>query len=320
VTSPVVAAAVNAADLARACGPKGEQAWLCTTTYRLTGSQSAADVADALAKPARIVLIILLAYVAVRVAHRLIRRGVARARARAERAPGGGIAAIDTGPVVEPRRVQRLNTLASLLRSVVSVVVWAIAIVTILSDLGVNLAPLIAGAGIAGVALGFGAQSLVRDFLSGLFMLLEDQYGVGDVVDTGMATGTVEGVSLRTTRLRDIDGVVWHVPNGNIARIGNRAKQWARAVVDVDVAYAADVAQATDVIRGVADGIWHEAGFAGIILDAPSVLGVESVSPGRVVIRVVARTRPQEQWRVARELRLRVKAALDAAGIAVPSA
>jgi small conductance mechanosensitive channel len=319
MTSPaVVGAAVNATDLARACGPKAQQAWLCTTTYRITGSESAANVADSLAKPARILVIVLLAYLVVRILHRLIRRGIARADARARRE--GSVSAIDTLPVEGARRLQRLNTLASLMRSTVSVVVWTIALFTILSDLGVNLAPLLASAGIAGIALGFGAQSLVKDFLSGLFMLLEDQYGVGDVVDAGVATGTVEGVSLRTTRLRDLDGVVWHVPNGNILRIGNRSKQWARAVVDVAVAYQADVAHATQVIHSVAEAVWHDDAFAGVILDQPDVLGVESMGPGRVVIRVVARTRPQQQWRVARELRLRVKEALDAAGIAAPSA
>jgi small conductance mechanosensitive channel len=193
-------------------------------------------------------------------------------------------------------------------------------VLSVLDTLGINLAPLIAGAGIAGIALGFGAQSLVRDFLSGMFMLMEDQFGVGDVVDAGVATGTVEGVSLRTTRLRDIDGVVWHIPNGTILRIGNKSQQWSRAVVDVPVTDQADAGVATDVIREVAEAIWHDPDFASVILAEPSVLGVESLAPGRVVIRVVVRTQPQQQWRVERELRRRIKAAFDSAGIALPSA
>jgi small conductance mechanosensitive channel len=160
----------------------------------------------------------------------------------------------------------------------------------------------------------------VRDFLSGMFMLMEDQFGVGDVVDAGVATGTVEGVSLRTTRLRDIDGVVWHIPNGTIVRIGNKSQQWSRAVVDVPVTLEADAGVATDVIREVANGIWHDPEFASVILAEPSVLGVESLAPGRVVIRVVVRTQPQQQWRVERELRTRIKTALDGVGIALPSA
>jgi small conductance mechanosensitive channel len=203
---------------------------------------------------------------------------------------------------------------------VISIVIWSIAVLSVLDTLGINLAPLIAGAGIAGLALGFGAQSLVRDFLSGMFMLMEDQFGVGDVIDAGVATGTVEGVSLRTTRLRDIDGVVWHIPNGTILRVGNKSQQWSRAVVDVPVTYEADAGVATDVIREVAEDLWHDPDFASVILTEPSVLGVESLAPGRVVIRVVVRTQPQQQWRVERELRRRIKAAFDRAGIALPSA
>jgi small conductance mechanosensitive channel len=231
-----------------------------------------------------------------------------------------GVSFVDTGPMPQARRQQRAETIGAVVRSVATAVIWSIALLTVLEILGINLAPIIAGAGIAGLALGFGAQSLVKDFLSGMFMLMEDQFGVGDVIDTGVATGTVEGVSLRTTRLRDIDGVVWHVPNGTILRVGNKSQQWARAVVDVPVTFQADTAAATEVINGVTDEVWHDPDYASIILAEPSVLGVESLAPGRVVIRVVVRTRPQEQWRVERELRRRIKAALDEAGIGLPSA
>jgi small-conductance mechanosensitive channel len=142
---------------------------------------------------------------------------------------------------------------------------------------------------------------------------------VGDVVDVGLANGTIEGVSLRTTRLRDVDGVVWHVPNGEIQRVGNKSQQWARAVVDVAIAYDADVAAATRVIAEVGSALWQDPAYADLMLGSPEVLGVEALEPGRLVIRVTARTRPLEQWRVARELRVRIKAALDAAGIAAPS-
>ena len=217
----------------------------------------AADVADALAKPFRIVVILLVAWIAgarspACSSGRLVKHlsgGVERLAAMR-----GGVAFVDTGPMPQARRAQRAETIGAVLRSVVAIVIWSIAVLTVLETLGVNLAPLIAGAGIVGVALGFGAQSLVRDFLSGIFMLIEDQFGVGDVIDTGVATGTVEGVSLRTTRLRDVDGVVWHVPNGDILRVGNKSQQWARAVVDVAVAYDADTGAATEVIREVAAG------------------------------------------------------------------
>src|SRR5262249_29170644 len=136
-----------------------------------------------------------------------------------------------------------------------SVVIWVVAILLALGQLGFNLAPLIAGAGIAGVAIGFGAQNLVKDCITGLFMLIEDQYGIGDVVDLGVASGTVEGVSLRTTVLRSQDGTVWHVPNGEVRRVGNRTKLWSVAVLDIVVAYDADLDRTRDVVLGVAQQI-----------------------------------------------------------------
>ncbi len=194
--------------------------------------------------------------------------------------------------------------------------IWATAALMILEDLGVNLAAIGIGASIIGVAIGFGSQALVRDFLSGIFMLIEDQYGVGDVIDTGEATGTVEGVSLRTTRLRDAEGTVWHVPNGEIRRVGNKSQQWSRVILDVAVAYNADVARASRVIRDVAEAMATDPEYGGAITDEPELWGVEAVEAERVMIRLAVKTLPLEQWRVARALRERLKAALDAAGIA----
>jgi small conductance mechanosensitive channel len=326
MTPLVVLAAAADPGLVEACGPKGEQSWLCSTVYRITGDSNAADVADALSKPIRIVVVLLSAWILVRITRLLTRRLVRHLSGGVEKlasmksASMKRVSFVDTGPMPQARRTQRAETIGAVVRSIVTIAIWSIAVLTVLEILGINLGPLIAGAGIAGIALGFGAQSLVKDFLSGMFMLMEDQYGVGDVIDTGVATGTVEGVSLRTTRLRDVDGVVWHVPNGTILRVGNKSQQWARAVVDVPVTFQADTGAANEVIRTVTDQVWHDPEFASVILAEPSVLGVESLAPGRVVIRVVVRTRPQEQWRVERELRVRIKAALDDAGIALPSA
>src|SRR5829696_2905145 len=320
MTPLLVLAAASDPGLIDACGPKREQSWLCSTVYRITGDSDAADVADLLSKPIRIVVVLVSAWILVRITRVLTRRLVSHLSGGVEKlASIKAVSFVDTGPMPQARRTQRAETIGAVVRSVVSITIWSIAVLTVLEILGINLGPLIAGAGIVGVALGFGAQSLVKDFLSGMFMLMEDQYGVGDVIDVGVATGTVEGVSLRTTRLRDIDGVVWHVPNGTILRVGNKSQQWSRAVVDVPVAFQADTGAATEVIRAVADEVWHDPGFASTILAEPSVLGVESLAPGRVVIRVVARTRPQEQWRVERELRVKIKAALDEAGIALSS-
>src|SRR3954470_8419193 len=222
-TPALVVAAVSDPGLVDACGPKGEQSWLCSTVYRVTGDTHAADVADALSKPIRVVVVLLSAWILVRITRILTRRLVKHLSGGVEKlASMKAVSFVDTGPMPQARRSQRAETIGAVVRSIVTITIWSIAILTVLEILGISLGPLIAAAGIAGVALGFGAQSLVKDFLTGMFMLMEDQFGVGDVIDTGVAvaggmvTGTVEGVSLRTTRLRDIDGVVWHIPNGNI--------------------------------------------------------------------------------------------------------
>ena len=208
--------------------------------------------------------------------------------------------------------------MAALFRSVLSATVWTIAGLMALSELGLNLGPLIAGAGIVGVAVGFGAQNLVRDFLSGIFMLMEDQYGVGDVIDAGSATGTVESVGLRTTRLRDVNGTVWHLPNGHIERVGNKSQVWSRAVLDVDVSYQTDIAHATDVITRTAQTMCEDQEFSEAILSAPEVWGVENLGMDSVTIRLVLKTAPHDQLKVTRELRARIKVAFDAAGIEIP--
>jgi small-conductance mechanosensitive channel len=187
--------------------------------------------------------------------------------------------------------------------------------VMVLNTLDVNLAAIGVGASIVGVAFGFGSQSLVRDFLSGLFMLIEDQYGVGDVIDVGDATGTVEGVSLRTTRLRDVDGTVWHVPNGEIRRVGNKSQQWSRVLLDIPVAYDADVAAASDAIERAAHAVTGDPEYEALVVEEPEVLGVEQVTNTQVVIRLGVKTRPLEQWKIARALRERVKTELDNTGI-----
>jgi small conductance mechanosensitive channel len=214
------------------------------------------------------------------------------------------------------RATQRIEALASVLRSVVSFVVWLVAGLLVLGELGFDLAPLLAGAGILGVAIGFGSQSLVKDFLSGFFILVEDQFGVGDIVDLepGIA-GTVEAVSLRTTRLRSVDGTVWHVPNGEIRRVGNMSQHWSRALLDVDVAYDTDLGHARTVIKRVADELWNEGTD---ILEEPDLWGVESLGQHAVTLRLVVKTRPSRQWAVSRELRERIKRAFDAEGIEIP--
>jgi small conductance mechanosensitive channel len=218
------------------------------------------------------------------------------------------------------RRVQRAKTMGDLLKSVITGVLVAVFGTMVLSQLGVNIAPIIASAGILGIALGFGAQSLVKDFLSGVFMIFEDQYGVGDVVDVGEAIGTVEAVTLRVTRLRDLDGTVWYVPNGEILRVGNKSQNWSRAVVDVGVGYDEDIARAKRVLAEVAQDLWEDDDYRSVIIEEPEVTGVEALTADAITLRVLVKTAPMEQWGVARELRQRIKARFDHEGIEIPFA
>ncbi|NLU82451.1 mechanosensitive ion channel family protein [Rhodococcus sp. HNM0569] len=207
------------------------------------------------------------------------------------------------------RRAQRARTIGSVLKSTVSIVILVWVVLQILSVLGVNVAPFIASAGIIGVALGFGAQNLVRDFLSGIFMLLEDQYGVGDVVDLGEAVGTVETVGLRVTTIRDINGTLWYCRNGEILRVGNMSQGYAVAVVDLPIAHSANVHHACEVaLRAVLDAAENDK-VAPDVLEAPELLGVNSVTAQSVTIRVTAKTKPGKQWAVQRDL---TRAALTA--------
>jgi moderate conductance mechanosensitive channel len=269
-------------------------------------------------QPTTAILLLLAAWVANRLVRRAIRRLVSSMSEErglaALRAPA---ALARTGEIPSLRRVQRAETVGALLASVASFAIWTLAALMALGTLGLNLGPLLAGAGIVGVAVGFGSQNLVRDFISGMFMLMEDQYGVGDVVDAGPATGTVEGVGLRTTRLRDVNGTLWHIPNGEIRRVGNRSQGWARALVDVEVAYSTDLDDTTRAIERVAHDLYVDERWATKLLEQPEVWGVEELGPDGIRVRLVAKTRPLEQWKVARELRARLKIAFDQAGIEV---
>jgi small conductance mechanosensitive channel len=213
--------------------------------------------------------------------------------------------------LLSERRNQRALTIGSVLKSAVSFIVLVIAFLLILSELDINLAPFIAGTSIVGVALGFGAQNIVKDFLSGMFMMLEDQYGVGDVIDFEKASGTVEAVGLRTTRLRDVNGTVWYVRNGEVVRVGNKSQGYAQVVLDIPIDRDADIDRASAVMLVVAREMQAEEGWSGVFLGDPEVQGVESMTLEETVIRLVAKVRPAEQWRTARELRRRIRERLE---------
>jgi len=217
------------------------------------------------------------------------------------------------------RAAQRSAALGSLVKSVTTVVITVIGILAVCSILGYDATTLLASAGVVGVALGFGAQNLVKDWISGVGMLLEDQLGVGDVVDMEKASGTVEAIGLRVTRLRDATGVVWYVRNGEVLRVGNKSQGWSQVVVDVQVAYDEDLVRAQDIVETVVTAVAADPAFAEHIVDPPTVVGIEQVTGAAVTLRVLGTCRTNENVAVQREIRFRVKRAFDDAGIRVPA-
>jgi len=278
---------------------------------------------DNLVEPAfSILLILLLASIAARFATRALRRVIDRAKEPV--LPISRFSAVQPDQarehvrIASARRAQRAEALGTLATSVARAVIWGFALLTALGSLGINLAPLIAGAGIIGVALGFGAQYLVRDLLSGISMLLEDQYGVGDVVDLGDAAGVVEDIGLRTTRIRDVRGVVWHVPNGAITRVGNMTQGWSRLVLDVSVAYDADVDEVIGLLEGILERFAADDEVVADVLEPPEIWGVNELGESSVELRIAIKTVPGRQWETGRRLRRVIKREFDAAGIEIP--
>jgi moderate conductance mechanosensitive channel len=323
MTSLLIAAQVTEERVLEVCGE--DPRWSCRQVLELTGSDTVARLVE-LTRPLAILLILVGAWIV----SRLSRRGVKHALRRLH---SGGVrerlveqvraktphALLETRETPTVRSQQRMEALSTVLQSVASFTIWVIAIFMVLGQLGLNLAPLLAGAGVIGIALGFGSQTLVKDFLSGMFILIEDQFGVGDIVDVGDTpgeiSGVVEAVSLRTTRVRSVDGVVWHVPNGEIRQIGNKSQHWSRALLDIEVSYNTDLELAQRVIKDVADRI---AGEEPAVLEEPEIWGVEALGASGIAIRLVVKTRPSEQYRISRSLRLHIKEAFDAAGIEIP--
>ena len=257
---------------------------------------------DAVASALRVAGILLGAILCVRT----MRRGVTRLQAKVSD---------QESPL---RSLQRTQTLAKVASSAGIVAIWSVAVVYVVGELGFNLAPLLAGAGVIGLAVGFGAQNLVRDVVTGFFILLEDQYGVGDVIEINQtAAGTVEQFTLRLTGMRGIDGTLHFIPNGEIHLVSNRSKDWSRAVVDVGVAYKED----PDKVREVLEGVAREAEMSPLAVSLngqPEILGIEMLGEYEVVWRMLAETKPGKQWLVARDLKERVKVAFDEAEIEIP--
>ena len=294
---------------------------LCRWMWDLTGDQWLAENSGLGLVPFRVLLILALALVA----RWLLRRWVSRL---VHRAANDDIPAIlrplperirntvrEVAQVAPARRRQRAEAIGSVLQGFVTIVVFTIALLLVLSEFDIDLAPLLAGAGIVGVALGFGAQSLVRDLLAGLFILLEDQYGVGDIVDLGEAIGTVQAVGLRITTLRSLQGVYWYVPNGEIRRVGNHSQGVAVVVVDMPIGFA-PVDQATEALRLGAQRLAEDQDLGGGLVSPPVVLGVHQVTVEGAVVRTTVEATADAQWHIGRELRRRQAEALTDAGVA----
>src|SRR5579875_2705459 len=285
---------------------------VCRGVWQLTHQGWLSRAADVVASHgAKIIVIIVVALITRFLLHRAIRR---LTRISGSKVPvvlqplkEKAATALAEAGLLSARRAQRAETIGSVLRSITSFVVFVIAAVLVLGELGINLAPIIAGAGIAGVAIGFGAQNLVKDFLAGMFMILEDQYGVGDSIDAGQASGVVEEVGLRTTRLRGADGTVWYVRNGEVLRIGNLSQGHSQLTLELPVSYAADTDRAGQIILDTARAMREQDEWRSDFLTEPELLGVGRFDPDSVVLQLLVRTPAGRDGPVGRELRGRLK-------------
>ncbi|TVP66302.1 MAG: hypothetical protein EA340_11850 [Nitriliruptor sp.] len=308
------------AGVTEVCGPIEEADRLCVLVYELTGNDGLARAAGIGSTALWIALVVVIAWVANRLSRMVVGRYSAqleeRTTRRLEQAHERG--AISDTQRFRTRRLQRLQAASGVVRGVLGVVIWTTALLFIIDLLGVPIQPLLAGAGLASVVIGFGAQHLVRDVLAGIAMLIEDQYGVGDWIEVDGRFGVVERVGLRSTAFRDVDGVVHHVLNGYIQRVGNLSQEWARATLDVPIALDADVAAAKALIHKVATDLAADPLWGPDVIGPPEVWGVQEFGPDGVRIRVVIPTKPLRNWDLNRQLRERLKAAFDAARIRMP--
>lgn len=226
---------------------------------------------------------------------------------------------LSASPLHAVRVVQRTRTIGSVLRNLVTWSIVSVAFVLVLAELNFSVTALIASAGILGAALGFGAQNVVKDMLNGLFMVFEDQLGVGDIVDLGEVIGVVEAVGVRVTQVRDVGGTLWFVRNGEILRVGNKSQGWARVIIDLPAPYTSDVEAVEAVMLATAEAMAEDPQWKRKVLEKPEIWGIESISAEALVIRLVMKVRGPDQFDVARDLRLRLKLALDDMGVALPA-
>jgi len=321
LTAIVLAAAeTDPQTVVEVCGDK--PSFFCEVVWNATGNEMLARAADWLiAKPLTAIVILLVAGILNHWLRKIVTAAVFRISSRNAVAAATfkrvGVTLPDQLMAIDPRDEAKAETLASVLRASVSTVVWTVAALMALGVFQIEIWPLIAGVGVMGIALGFGAQSLVRDCIAGFFILLEDQFGVGDEVNLGVPTGTVEAVTLRRTTVRSVDGTLWSVPNGSIVNTGNLSRAWVQCLIDVTIWYDADVDQAIGILDRVATEVCERADFADAVIEGPQVLGIERLQVDGVVLRVSVRVIPGRQGPLNRALRSAIKEALDGAGIAM---
>ena len=258
---------------------------------------------SALGKVFQVFLIIVLAFAADRIGRIWIYRAFEQVRGEAD---------------LTDTRKKRIDTLGKVVNNIVTMVIGAIAGLMVIDKVGLDLKAILMGAGVVGVAVGFGAQNLVRDFLGGFFILMEDQYSVGDVISTSGVAGLVQSINLRTTVLRDLEGKVHIIPNGEIKVVTNLTKEWAACVLNIGVAYKEDVDHVIDVLKRVGGELYDDEKFRPMLLGQLEVLGVDGFEDSAVMIKVVFKTKPIKQWTIGREFRKRIKRAFDSEGIEIP--
>ncbi|SEO61991.1 mechanosensitive ion channel family protein [Trujillonella endophytica] len=303
------------------CGPRTHR--VCEWVYEQTGGNATlAAVADWLVgRPLAIAGVLLVGWVLRLAVRRLVHRGVHRmlaarpisAPSPAATAGGGAAGGVPTRE--SARRGTRAEAVAAAVTSLLSALVWVLVLIAVLGILGVDLGPVIAGAGLLGIAVAFGAQSLIRDLLAGVFILLEDHFAIGDEVDLGEAVGTVEKMTFRETVLRDLDGTVWHVRNGLIDRVGNQSQVWSGAMVDVAVAHGTDLVRARELLHEAAATVSREPSFADDVLEPPEVLGVHQVDACGITVRLRVKTRAGRHFDLQRALLEAITTVFPAGGV-----
>lgn len=270
-------------------------------------------------KPLEILAVIVISIIVRWISHRLINRFTSRPSKKlkffSELKSTEYLAKLK--PETSERREQRSKAMATLLKSVASVVIGITAFAMILQILGLPIAPLLASAGVFGLAIGFGAQSVVKDVLSGIALILEDQYGVGDVIEVNQVTGTVESVGMRVTQIRDFAGTVWYIRNGEILQVGNQSQNWTQSVLEVTISKWANVDLAIELLKEVVNSIATDAAFEKDLLESPNVVGVDRFNADGVVLQIRFKTEPEAQWEVSRALRERIKTKFDEQHIAL---